>query len=157
MNDTQALWEVVELADITVRAASQLRQKRSGHEISDRPSLETMAEFLERAQKGGLFLSGSATVGSFDDTLRPLNWATDTYVAKFATAEGKSPDYAEVARYLDRIKDSILQVLSGKHVIETQMEESIQFVESLASILAAKADLRLQKESRPAEYESWIV
>ena len=156
MNDTQTVWEVVDLADITVRAASQLRQKRSGHDISDRVSLERVAEFLERAERGGLFLSGSATAGSFDDTLRPLNWATDTYVAKVSSA-GKSPDYAEVAKYLDRIKDSILHLLSGEAVADKQLEESIQFVEHLASILAANADLRLQKESRPAEYESWTV
>ena len=159
MNDTQNLWELIDLADVAVRAASQLRQCRAGHAISDPAALERAADFLERAQKGGVFLSGNASVGSFQDTLRPLNWATDTYIAKFrpGTVSGQKMDYARFAEYFEKIRSSILSLLMDGKLTAPQFEESVQFMEYLGAILGTKADIGLQDEAGSTEYERWMV
>ena len=157
MNGAQPLREIVELADVAVRAASQLRQRQAGRELSDRASIELTADFLERATKGGWFLSEKANVGTFDDTLLPLNWATDTYLAQYPLPSPKRPDYSVVAKYLDGIRSSLLGILANELPSKDAYEKALEFVERLAGILAARADLDLRTESRRAQNASRLT
>ncbi len=152
MNGAQSLWEIVDLADVAVRAASQLRLRQAGRELSDRASIELAVDFLERATKGGWFLSDKANLGSFDDTLLPLNWATDAYLAQYPLTSQERPDYSAVAKYLDGVRSSLLVILANELPSRDAYEKALEFVERLAGILAAKADLDLRAESRPAQY-----
>ena len=150
MNDTQALWEIIDLADISVRIASQLRLSKAGKPLRDRQALEKGLAFLENAKSGGIFLSGQGIIRGFEGTLRPLNWAMDTYLRE--RPAGEKPDYSKIAQYMAEIQESLGSLLQQNRVESEQIDNGITFFETMGELLSARADQSLQKQPQVADY-----
>jgi hypothetical protein len=155
MQETEMLRELIDLADISVRVASQLRLRKKGRVLRDRAALESAVQFLDAAAKGGMFLSGQGITGGFDGVLRPLNWATDTYIQQHST---KKPfqDYSEVATYLNNIKTEVASALASQPPT-AQLENAILFFEKLGELLSARADQSLQARSYSADFDQTAI
>ena len=134
----QNLAEVVDLADVAVRTASQLRIAKSGHGVSDPSALNQSLDFLERAQQGGAFMS--KRISQLAGTLRPLNWAADAYLTLNIGPQGE-PDYGKVEKYLSKLSDSIRNLMQGSASVDVQsIDTALVFFETLGQILGSLAD-----------------
>lgn len=146
----QTLSEVVDVADIAVRTASQLRLAKSGRGFTDPAALEHSLEFLARAKKGGAFMSKKTA--QLSDTLRPLNWAADTYVKNFSV-QG-DPNWGEIEEYLNNLETAVRTLMQGGQSTDTSnIDNALGFFETLGSILAAIADQRLRREGSRRAFE----
>ena len=150
--DTQHLSELVEVADVAVRVASQLRQAKSLGRSGDKECLQRGIEFLERAKKGGVFMSGQGIAHlGFDGALKPLNWAVDTYLLTRAEPRTEAVDYEKVAEYLERIA-GCLRVLAEepKNCDSASLTQAESFFETMGEVLGSRADQMMRRE--PLEF-----
>lgn len=151
MTDNQTQRELVEFADIAVRTASQLRLYKSGRSFSDPESLQQALEFIGSAKTGGKFMSRSAQFRG--GSLRPLNWATDTYFEtlnrKAGTNEESLRNFDAVVKYLDGIESTLGSLIQGKTPTTPNIDELILFFEILGEALGTRADQRTRRASTP--------
>jgi hypothetical protein len=145
----QNLAEVVDLADVAVRTASQLRIAKSGHGVSDPSALDQSLDFLESAQQGGAFMSKK--ISQLAGTLRPLNWAADAYLSLNTGPQG-APDYGKVESYLRDLSDSIRNLMQGSADVQN-LDKALVFFETLGEILGSLADQRLRRELSKRPFE----
>lgn len=146
------LSEVVDLADIAVRAASQLRLLKNGRQLEDTDCLRQGIEFLERARKGGAFMSGKSA--HLRGTLRPLNWAADTYV-KLRIGSRREPNYREVAAYLSKLSRSLKTLTRRASAADPRsLDRAVRFFEALGNLLGSTADQKLRREWSTASLDA---
>jgi hypothetical protein len=147
----QTLSEVVDLADVAVRTASQLRLAKSGCPVSDPDIFGRSLEFLDRAKLGGAFMSGKTA--QFSDTFRPLNWAADAYLSLNPGPQAE-PDYVKVEDYLTQLAAPIRDLAQSGATVDPQgLQQALVFFETLGELLSSLADQRLRREwsKRPLE------
>lgn len=144
----QKLMEIVEVADVAIRVASQLRLAKRGKAPSDLQSIGRGIEFLKRAKTGSVFMMGqqAASLG-FDGTLTPLNWATDTYQVTFRRPVAQEPDYGQVAGYIGRIEACLESIPDSFDISSSSFDDSIVFFETLGDILSTRADQQMRRRS----------
>jgi hypothetical protein len=137
----QMIWEVVDLADVAVRTASQLRMVKIGRPLTEPEMLDRAVVFLALAREGGAFLTGKSA--SVQHTLRPLNWATDAYLALNQPAKA---NYDQVGDYLDRIIAALNAAKSNSATAaKSEVDLTANFFDKLGDILGAKADKMLRE------------
>jgi hypothetical protein len=133
--DESVTSEVVNLADIAVRTASQIRLVQSGREFTEPNVLVKAGEFLTRAKKGGIFISGRSA--DLHDTLRPLNWATDAYLAIVP----KQADFDQISDYLDQVHSSLDEATKQQsNASPAALVLALTFFEKLGELLGTEAD-----------------
>lgn len=133
------LWELVDIADVAVRVASHLRQKRSGHVPSDDESVVKAIEFLEQAADGGNFMS-TGQVKPETPTLRPLNWAVDIYQKLGLQPSGPSV-YQDLANYLNEILVCLNIVREGNMPEDlSELDVPITFFSGLGRMLSSQVN-----------------
>jgi hypothetical protein len=146
--DQRGIWEIVQCADLAVRAASVLRQLQAGREPNDLEILTEARAFLDRAQNGGTFITeGIAQMSG--QTLRPFNWATDTYLQAMTAPIESQPDYKQVNAYIERIGNTLRDINTpGRLAVDPQhLSEATQFFETLGDIVGGRADFILSTEN----------
>lgn len=146
----QQLGELIDCADVAVRAASQLRILKAGQPAGDMESLTRAVKFLEAAKAGGAFMSGREQ--GLHSTLRPLNWAADIRYGSLSVSEDDEAteiDYEELTSFLDGIAVTASCVIDGRQPEEDDLDACISFLESLGNILSGKADRTMRRVSGP--------
>lgn len=142
----EILWEMIDVADVAVRAASHLRQAKSGRVSSDVESVDRAIEFLSQAADGGRFMS----TGQLDPetrTLKPLNWAVDIYLG-LAGQPSAPPDYNKLAEYLAEILSRLQAVRQNPSAVKpNSLDESIQFFEGLGEMLSSEVNQQRSVDS----------
>lgn len=144
----QQLIEIIHVADISVRVASQLRLARQGHKLLDHEALENANEFLEAAISGGRFMSTGLT-GGLQSSLRPLNWAADVRFSSPAagTAPMDPKQYDELVRFLTDVKSDLALAMSGDALKQQDLDNAITFFTVLGENLGTRADQRMRQVS----------
>ncbi|MEN6406356.1 MAG: hypothetical protein ABFC77_07785 [Thermoguttaceae bacterium] len=148
--DRQILGELVDCADIAVRAAGQLQLFMIGKPIRDRQVLERVAEFLSAAEAGGIFMSCGDSA-NLHASLRPLNWAVDTRMNEGGLEQGefKETDYQSLTEYLRRMRSTVEDLLEGNRPNNAAIEECMRFFDSLGDDLGTRADQHVRGTSLP--------
>jgi hypothetical protein len=132
----QNLSEVVNITDVAVRTASQLRLLKAGKTLADRNALELAIQFLTRAKDGGTFITRKSS--SLQHSLKPFNWATDTYIELHPPSK---PDYERVATYLEQIFKALRSALEAQTATDAeQLELVAAFFSKLGEVLGSRAD-----------------
>jgi hypothetical protein len=140
--DNQLLGELVECADMAIRTASQLNLFKLGRAVRDKEVLNQAIKFLEAAEAGGNFMSSGGSA-SLNASLRPLNWVADV-------CWDNDNDYEGLTRFLRQMKSTVNQVLKGENSQDTvNLEECIQFFDSLEETLGMRADQNSRYASMP--------
>jgi hypothetical protein len=150
--DTQVLGELVDCADVAVRAAAQLQLFRLGREIRDRGVLERAVEFLVAAEGGGAFMS-SGDSANLHATLRPLNWAVDARTSPsgdLLNAQPEEIDYAGFTEFLQNMRSTVTGVLEGNRPGDKVCDECIAFLDRLGETLGTRADQHMRVASLPS-------
>lgn len=141
--DESIVSEVVNLADVAVRAASQIRLARSGRPFSEPAVLAKAQQFLSRAKRGVIFINGGSAA-DLHDTLRPLNWATDAYLA----LSPRPADFAKISDYLDRVLFALTEVIQKPLTAPKRSSDlALTFFEKLGELLGTEADKLLRDDS----------
>jgi hypothetical protein len=146
--DRRNTWELVQCADLAVRTASVLRQMSAGRAAADAEALSEALIFLDRAQGGGAFITeGIAQMSG--QTLRPFNWATDTYLQATTSHTDTQPDYPRINEYLGRITSTIHEIVVTHNAPgdKARLNEATLFFETLGDIVGRRADYVLSGES----------
>jgi len=142
--DQQQLADVIEVADIAVRSASQLRLSKRRNEIRDRQAIERAIRFLDDAIAGGRFMSTGQTAG-LRTSLRPLNWAADVQFTKSPEA---APDYKDLVKFLNSVKSSLERSLAEEQMATgDELENAINFLSRLGKLLGTRADQETRRAS----------
>lgn len=140
--DESIVSEVVNLADVAVRTASQIRLLRAGRDLTEPKVLNKATEFLSRAKQGVIFINGRSA--DLHDTLRPLNWATDAYLA----LTPKQADFDQISDYLDQVLSPLNDVLQQHAATPADaFDLTLTFFEKLGEILGTEADRLLQDDT----------
>lgn len=146
--DYQNLQELVEVADTAIRAANELRLVQAGESVTDFEALDAAVDFLDRAKSGGAFIAAEQSANlQFEGTLKPLNWATDTYLSTTA----QELDYGALAEYLEKLKDIIGAVRRDPNQVGTSLGSPIHFFDTLGRILRARVVKRMRSEFDESE------
>ena len=133
----ESLWELIDIADVAVRVASHLRQRKVGHVSSDDESVVKAIEFLEKAADGGNFMS-TGQLKPETPTLRPLNWAVDIYEKLELQHSGQSV-YQELAEYLTEILFSLNTLRKGNIPEDVaELDGPIEFFTGLGRMLSSQ-------------------
>jgi hypothetical protein len=146
--DRQQLSELVDWADVAVRAGNQLQLSKLGKAVRDRDALRRAIEFLEAAEAGGAFMS-SGDSANLRATLRPLNWAADVQSARGNVGFGVERrevdfDYEALTKLLGRMRSTVHRVLQGRRPQSDDLAECIKFLDSLGEILGTRADQQMR-------------
>lgn len=155
----QQLVEIIEVADISVRVASQLRMVDKGRKIGDLDSIQSAEEFLNAAIEGGRFVS-SGVADNFQSTLRPFNWAADVRLPVTSSqknTDDQLKDYTKVVSFLGEVRDVLAAVSERKSVEKSEMEKSIGFFETLGELLGTRADQSMRHPSSVFSLNSFKV
>lgn len=138
--------ELLDVADIAVRAAGQLQRARDRRPLKDSDAIVRVLALLQKAEQGSKFLC-TGQLASSPESLQPLNWAADIYQVDKAATEAF--DYDGMARYLAEIVRSLkyARALSGSESIADNLptpdiETSIQFLYRLSDSLAEEVGAR---------------
>lgn len=143
--DLQQIDELVHVADVAVRASSELRLWCKRHTVRDTESLAAASHFLEDAARGGRFIAtGDEVAGA--TSIYPLTWSASV---RFGGMENdgrpsEQPEYQEFAAYLDGLKKTIDTVRQGGDAPTSSVELAAKFLASLGQLLGEQADLSLQ-------------
>ena len=141
------LWELIDIADVAVRVASHLRQKKLGHVPGDDESVTKAIEFLEQAADGGKFMS-TGQVKPETPTLRPLNWAVDIYETLGARSSGSTNYYKELEKYLNEILDCLNTLRKGGDQKDaSELDEPIDFFAGLGKMLSSQVNQQRAHDS----------
>lgn len=149
MTMNQQISEIVELADVSVRVASQLRAFKNGRPVRDSQSLENAEAFLEAAIEGGQFVSTGNAAG-LQSSLSPLNWAADV---RFPTTTGSSlhPDdlaeYERLVEFLQKVRGTLNKVQRQESPDSDGLDDSILFFQQLGKTLGTRADQKMRLSS----------
>jgi hypothetical protein len=142
--DESIVSEVVNLADVAVRTASQIRLSRSGRAFSEPAVLAKAQQFLSRAKRGVIFINGGPAA-DLHDTLRPLNWATDAYLA---LSPRPANLFAKISDYLDRVLSALTDVIQKPLSAPKRSSDlALTFFEKLGEMLGTEADKLLRDDS----------
>ena len=100
--DLQRIDELVQVADVAVRIASQLRLWQKRRSLRDAEAIEAGIRFLGDAVRGGKFLdTGEIAPGSA--SLYPLSWSADVRLHSKSYSElqpnESQPDYDALVSY----------------------------------------------------------
>ena len=144
-NDLQQIDELVHMADVAVRVASQLRLWLKRRELRDGESVEAGIRFLDEAVRGGRFVdTGEIFAGS--SSLYPLTWAADIRFGP-TVPFGTSPTsvrYDDLVRYLDGLKQTLVAVATNIDVSDSAVSSATGFFDQLGRLLGGKADSALR-------------
>lgn len=154
--DLQQIDELVQVADIAVRVASQLRLWLKRHELRDQESVDEGIRFLEEAARGGQFVdTGTMTAGL--SSLSPLTWSADVrfgLAGPFAAAS--SPvNYDELVSYLKSLQKTLNAVVAGDQIDEGAIQSAATFFDQLGRFLGGKADSALRSSSGGIQVQNW--
>ncbi len=139
--DESIVSEVVNLADVAVRTASQIRLLRAGRDLTEPTVLVKATDFLLRAKQGVIFINGRSA--DLHDTLRPLNWVTDAYLA----LTPKQPDFNQISDYLDQVSSSLSGLMQQPaSTTAIAFDVTLTFFEKLGELLGTEADRMLQDD-----------
>ena len=147
--ERQQIAEIIDMADVAVRAASQLRILRRGRALRDNNAMQRMIRFLDDAISGGQFMSTGQAVG-LHASLRPLNWVADVRFptsTAIAASHENAPDYVALVEFVGSIKHTLAQISDGQSADPQKLESAIQFLQTLGDVLGAKADQRMRHVS----------
>lgn len=134
--------EIVHLSDIAVRTASQIRLVQSGAAITDREALSRAREFVSRAKEGVIFMNGGSA--DLHDSLRPLNWATDAYLA----LGSDEADFNQISDYLDQVLAALTDVIEkSSAALKKSLRLALTFFEKLGDMLGTEADKLLRDDT----------
>ena len=145
---SQHLSELVEVADVAVRVASQLRLAKSDQPPIDTECLAHAIEFLNRAATGAAFMSGQEfTSLHFDGSLEPLNWVIDAYLQTVRAPQTQEVDYNKVAEHVARLAECLraVQQRTANHD-SVLLITALAFFETAGGILGSRADRMLRHE-----------
>lgn len=146
MKNRENLWELIDIADIAVRVASHLHQRKLGHISNDDESITKAIEFLEQAADGGNFMS-TGHLKPETPTLRPLNWAVDIYET-LGLQSSESTDYEKLAKYLNDILDCLITLhKSGDAKDSSEFDEPINFFDGLGKLLSSQINQQRANDS----------
>jgi hypothetical protein len=153
------LTELIDIADVSIRTASQLRLMSTGRPPSDRQSLSLALEFLNQAKLGGDLLSApQGTQVKKLSSLKPLNWATDTYLRTEIAGKSDQVDYPRLVEYLSRLARTMERVLlpsgPGASPSPEEIAPLLQFFQELGRLLSNDADKRLRERSPRPQREN---
>ena len=143
--DLQRIDELVHVADMAVRVASQLRLWLKRGTLGDRESVDEGIRFLDEAVRGGRFVdTGEMIAGS--SSLYPLTWSADI---RFGSAGTVSPregsiSYIELVEYLDSLKATLSAIASGEQALHDSVISAANFFDELGQFVGAKADNALR-------------
>ena len=149
MTTNQQITEIVELADVSVRVASQLRAVKSGRSVRDFPSLESASAFLDAAIEGGQFVFSGNAAG-LQSTLSPLNWAADVRFQASSMSGNRTvnlEEYERLVEYLQMVRETLEKVQQQEALDATRLEDSIQFFQQLGKTLGTRADQKMRLTS----------
>jgi hypothetical protein len=152
MVDYQNLHELLVVADVAIRTASELHRVQSGNSIQDSDVLKQAHVFLDRAKRGGDFIADGRQASNyqFDGTLKPLNWAVDAYLSTHRGTE--VVDYNDLAQYLDSLNELLDAVRATAQVQNADLEGAIVFFETLSKLLRTRIMGQI-RDKNPEEVE----
>jgi hypothetical protein len=140
--DDSIVSEIVHLSDVAVRTASQIRLVKSGAGLTDRQALSRAREFVSRAKEGVIFINGGSA--DLQDSLRPLNWATDAYLA----LGSDEADFNQISNYLDQVSAALKDIIEKSSATpKRSLRLALTFFEKLGDMLGAEADKLLRDDT----------
>jgi hypothetical protein len=140
--DDSIVSEIVHLSDVAVRTASQIRLAQSRAAATDWRVLDRASEFVSRARQGVIFMNGGSA--DLHDTLRPLNWATDAYLA----LGSEEADFRQISSYLDQVSSALADVREKWSAAPRKsIRLALTFFEKLGDMLGAEADKLLRDDT----------
>ena len=149
MTTNQQITEIVELADVSVRVASQLRAVKSGRSVRDFQSLESASTFLDAAIEGGQFVF-SGTAAGLQSTLSPLNWSADVRFQASSVSGSRTvnlEEYERLVEFLQQVQETLEKVQQQKAVDPVQLDDPILFFQQLGKTLGTRADQKMRLTS----------
>jgi hypothetical protein len=154
----QQLLEIIDVADVSVRVASQLRMAKKKLPIRDPDAIQRAQEFLTAAIEGGRFIS-TGKADNFHSTLRPLNWAADVrFQSQSAQKPAENPleEYDTLVVFLQNVLET-LQALESADVSNGNTDNAIGFFQRLGEILGTRADQIMRHTSTVFSPSSLMV
>jgi len=134
--------EIVHLSDVAVRTASQIRLVQSGAAITDWEALSRAREFVSRAKEGVIFINGGSA--DLQESLRPLNWATDAYLA----LGSDEADFNQISDYLDQVLAALTDVIEKSSAApKKSLRLALTFFQKLGDMLGTEADKLLRDDT----------
>lgn len=153
LTDQQQFSEIIDIADVSVRAASQLRLLQQNRPLRDRVAIERADRFLAAAIDGGEFVS-KGNVGGMLSTLRPLNWAADVQfrlLSPVPSATQELEAYDELVKFLGRIQSVLREALENRvGPDETSLKDAVSFFQQLGENLGTIVDQRSRQSEAAA-------
>jgi len=116
--------------------------------------------FLEQAKLGGDLLSENPTVHARQLTsLKPLNWAADTFLRESGSALSGQVDYATLTRYLNGLAEGIRDLLGLQSVQQEAADPAAleRFFTTLGALLSAQADRKLRERSLMSQIDAGVA
>jgi hypothetical protein len=142
----QLLTETVKLAGVAVRTGAQLRALKRTRKISDPRVLQPALDFLTNAAEGSYFIAGHSS--GLQHSLKPLNWAMDTYLELNALNPSK-PDYEKLDAYLREVLGKLKTVMDSPQMAEPKdIDTVLGFFDKLGDIVGTLADQKLLQVSQ---------
>jgi hypothetical protein len=144
--DLQSIDELIHVADMAVRVASQLRLWLTRRSLGDQRAIDEGIRFLDEAVRGGRFVdTGEMVAGS--SSLYPLTWSADVRFGsgdQIMPTERASVRYSELIAFLDATKKTLIAISSGDQVPDEVAQAAAAFFDQLGQFLGAKADNALR-------------
>jgi hypothetical protein len=143
--DLKRVDKLVQVADMAVRVASQLRLWRIRNCIGDRDSIDRGVQFLEEAVQGGRFIAfGEPFVGT--SSLYPLTWSADVRFRRYdslSDVEHSPTNYDDLVCYLNTIKSTLITLANNDKPTDTEVDGAARFFDQLGAIVGRSADSAL--------------
>lgn len=136
-DDSREVSELVETADVALRAASELRKLRGGHPVRDEGVLNRAAEMLASAREGGIFVSGKGEA-RLSSSLRPLQWASQTYIFSERPVDREREDPEAFFRFLEDVMEVVRSATEGRS--DERIERAASFLQVLGELVGNRAD-----------------
>lgn len=159
LSDQQQFSEIIDVADVSVRAASQLRLLQQNRPIRDRSAIERADGFLSAAIEGGQFVS-TGHVSGLLSTLRPLNWAADVKARSFQKPNSSAElgAYDELVEFLRKIQVVLREALVDKLDLKSESaNDAISFFQQLGENLGTIVDQRSRQSESVSALPSQLA
>lgn len=149
LSNRDRLSKLIDAADVSVRAASQLRILAKGRPVRDRESLEKVRQIIEQAIAGGRFMSNGTTTG-LSASLLPLTWTVDVRASVTGDTSYDTQDpYAELVQYLSHLSRILQDAESGAIQNAVNTTDAADFLQRLGDSVGGQADQEMTGVSRP--------
>lgn len=140
----RSIEDLVQLTRAALSVVTSLELREKGKRIPV-PELGEAIGFIRAAKSGGVFISGGEDCLAAD-TLEPLNWAKDVFIAIDA---GVAKDYQQVVEQLDRIEATIRTLNSTEgQPTGAETREAVTFFSQLAACIGSYVDQH-QRDTSP--------